>query len=189
MEFVIALLLVAIVLAILARPLMSVVTVHDYERGLRYRQGRFSGLVDPGTHLAFRPFNEIRRMDARPTSITVPGTVGRNDVMAAATRCCSSTVHARESTITLAAAGTVLDVVPAVSTDGTTLVPAARSPSISSTHVEATAGFDVLLPTSAMTVNSAASSAMTSRLRSAEIGSDPLDTSTWSIPRPRSQSA
>jgi regulator of protease activity HflC (stomatin/prohibitin superfamily) len=72
-EYVIALILVAIVVAILARPLVSVVTVHDYERGLRYRQGRFSGLVDPGTHLAFRPFNEIRRMDARPTSIAVPG--------------------------------------------------------------------------------------------------------------------
>jgi regulator of protease activity HflC (stomatin/prohibitin superfamily) len=72
-EYVIALLLVAIVLAIVARPLVSVVTVHDYERGLRYRQGRFSGLVDSGTHVAFRPFTEIRRMDARPTSITVPG--------------------------------------------------------------------------------------------------------------------
>ena len=73
MEFVIALLLVAILVAIVARPLLSVVTIHDYERGLRYRQGRFSGLLDSGTHVALRPFNEVRLMDGRPTSITVPG--------------------------------------------------------------------------------------------------------------------
>ena len=73
MEFVIALLLVAIIVILLARPLLSIVTVHDYERGLRYRQGRLAGLVGAGTHVALRPYNEIRLLDGRPTSITVPG--------------------------------------------------------------------------------------------------------------------
>jgi hypothetical protein len=50
-------LLILLVGAALLRPFVSVVTVHDYERGLRYRRGRFSGLVDPGTHLGFRPFS------------------------------------------------------------------------------------------------------------------------------------
>jgi regulator of protease activity HflC (stomatin/prohibitin superfamily) len=52
---------------------VSVLTVHDYQRGLRYRRGRFVGLVDSGTHVALRPFSEIHLLDARPTSITVPG--------------------------------------------------------------------------------------------------------------------
>ena len=48
-------------------------TVYDYQRGLRYRMGRFSGLVDAGPHVSFRGFNEIRLIDGRPTSLTVPG--------------------------------------------------------------------------------------------------------------------
>lgn len=73
MEVVVILLLVALIAALVLRPLVTVVTVHDYERGLRYRQGRFAGLVDPGTHIAFRPLTEIHVLDGRPTSITVPG--------------------------------------------------------------------------------------------------------------------
>jgi regulator of protease activity HflC (stomatin/prohibitin superfamily) len=73
LELVIVLLLVAILAAIVLRPLVSVVTVHDYQRGLRYRQGRFVGLTDPGTHVALRPFTEIQVLDGRPTSLTVPG--------------------------------------------------------------------------------------------------------------------
>ena len=72
MEVLVALLIVLIV-ALLIRPFVHVVTVHDYERGLRYRQGRFTGLVDPGTHVALRPYTEIHLLDGRPTSVTVPG--------------------------------------------------------------------------------------------------------------------
>jgi regulator of protease activity HflC (stomatin/prohibitin superfamily) len=72
-EVAIVLLLVALIVAIVLRPLVSVVTVHDYQRGLRYRQGRFAGLVEAGTHVLVRPFTEIHILDARPTSITVPG--------------------------------------------------------------------------------------------------------------------
>src|ERR1700704_4247374 len=67
------LLLLIVVAALLARLLVQVVTVHDYERGLRYRRGRFSGLVDPRTHLVARPFSEIRVLDARPTTLTLEG--------------------------------------------------------------------------------------------------------------------
>ena len=73
MEYVIALLLVAILVVVLARPILSIVTIHDYERGVRFRQGRFVGLLDAGTHVALRPYSEIRLLDGRPTSITVPG--------------------------------------------------------------------------------------------------------------------
>jgi hypothetical protein len=72
-ELVIVLLLIALIGALVVRPFLSIVTVHDYQRGLRYRQGRLVGLVEPGTHVALRPLTEIQLLDARPTSITVPG--------------------------------------------------------------------------------------------------------------------
>jgi regulator of protease activity HflC (stomatin/prohibitin superfamily) len=73
LEVVIVVLLVAVLVAIVLRPLVSVVTVHDYQRGLRYRGGRFAGLTEPGTHVAVRPFTEVQVLDGRPTSLTVPG--------------------------------------------------------------------------------------------------------------------
>jgi regulator of protease activity HflC (stomatin/prohibitin superfamily) len=72
-EFVLVLLLLAIVVAIVLLPIVRIVTVYDYQRGLRYRMGRFSGLVDAGPRVSFRGFNEIRVLDGRPTSLTVPG--------------------------------------------------------------------------------------------------------------------
>jgi regulator of protease activity HflC (stomatin/prohibitin superfamily) len=72
-EPVIVLLLLVIAAAIVARPVVRIVTVYDYQRGLRYRTGRFSGLVDSGAHVSFRGFNEVRVLDARPTTLTVPG--------------------------------------------------------------------------------------------------------------------
>jgi regulator of protease activity HflC (stomatin/prohibitin superfamily) len=68
-----AILLVVVVVALLARPFVAIVTVHDYQRGLRYRRGRFSGLVDPGTHFVIRPFSEIFLLDGRPAFLTIEG--------------------------------------------------------------------------------------------------------------------
>ena len=68
--FLIALL---VIVAVLIRLFVRVVTVHDYERGLRYRSGRFSGLVDPGAHVVIRPLSEIRLIDGRPGFTTVEG--------------------------------------------------------------------------------------------------------------------
>jgi regulator of protease activity HflC (stomatin/prohibitin superfamily) len=72
-EYALILLLVVVIAAIVLRPLVRIVTVYDYQRGLRYRMGRFSGLVDSGPRLSFRGFNEIRLIDARPTTLIVPG--------------------------------------------------------------------------------------------------------------------
>jgi regulator of protease activity HflC (stomatin/prohibitin superfamily) len=66
-------LIVVILAVLLARTLINVVTVHDYERGLRYRRGRFSGLVDPGTHFSLRPLSEVRVLDGRPAFLTIEG--------------------------------------------------------------------------------------------------------------------
>lgn len=66
-------LLVIVVVALLLRAFVKVVTVHDYERGLRYRSGRFTGLVDPGAHVVIRPLNEVRVLDGRPAFTIVEG--------------------------------------------------------------------------------------------------------------------
>lgn len=67
-------LLVVVVLVILAiRATVRFVTIHDYERGLRYRRGRFSGLVDPGTHVSVPPWTEVRVLDGRPSFVTIEG--------------------------------------------------------------------------------------------------------------------
>jgi regulator of protease activity HflC (stomatin/prohibitin superfamily) len=67
------LLIVAILLVLLVRSTVRIVTVHDFERGLRYRNGRFSGLVDPGTHVTIPPYSEVRVLDARPGAIAIEG--------------------------------------------------------------------------------------------------------------------
>ena len=67
------LLALVVIAAILVRTFVRVVTVHDYERGLRYRSGRFTGLVDPGAHVVIRPLNEVRVIDARPGFLLVQG--------------------------------------------------------------------------------------------------------------------
>jgi len=72
-EVVVVVLLLVLVAAVVLRPAVTIATVHDYERGLRYRRGRLVGLVDPGTQIAIRPFTELQVIDGRPTSITVPG--------------------------------------------------------------------------------------------------------------------
>jgi len=66
-------LLFVVVIALLVRPIVAIVTVHDYQRGLRYRRGRFSGLVDPGIHFVLRPFSEVFILDGRPTFLTLEG--------------------------------------------------------------------------------------------------------------------
>jgi regulator of protease activity HflC (stomatin/prohibitin superfamily) len=67
------LVLAVIGIALLIRAFIRIVTVHDYERGLRYRNGRFTGLVDPGSHIGLWPFSEVRVLDVRPAYLAVDG--------------------------------------------------------------------------------------------------------------------
>lgn len=68
----IVLVLLATAVVVAARSI-RLTTIHDYERGLRFRQGRLVGLVDPGVHLTVGPFTELHAMDVRPTMIPVEG--------------------------------------------------------------------------------------------------------------------
>lgn len=65
--------LVAGTVAVAAQRFIGRVTIHDYERGLRFVGGRFVGLLDAGTVTFLRPTTEVRVLDIRPTSMTVDG--------------------------------------------------------------------------------------------------------------------
>ena len=53
--------------------IFSKVTVYEFERGLKYSRGRFVGVVEPGQHWIYRPRTQIRKLDIRPTFVSVPG--------------------------------------------------------------------------------------------------------------------
>jgi regulator of protease activity HflC (stomatin/prohibitin superfamily) len=73
-----AIAVVAVVVAALAvsslwRALVARVTIYEYERGLRYDHGRFTGVLDPGKHTILRRGTRIDTLDARPRLVNVPG--------------------------------------------------------------------------------------------------------------------
>jgi regulator of protease activity HflC (stomatin/prohibitin superfamily) len=72
-EYLVALLIIVVVIAILLRPILRIVTVHDHERGLRWRRGHLVGIVSSGVHVALGAFEELQVIDVRPTTVTVPG--------------------------------------------------------------------------------------------------------------------
>lgn len=68
------LVLAALVLAILYKvsPLRRV-TIFEYQRGLKYKKGRYTGVLPPGAHWKFFSSTTIVPVDIRPEFITVPG--------------------------------------------------------------------------------------------------------------------
>ena len=76
MDLLLALLAIAAIVVLLGAALRAVVQVtviHDHERGLRYRGGRLTGLIGPGTHVGIRPFSDVRVLDVRPAFVVVEG--------------------------------------------------------------------------------------------------------------------
>jgi regulator of protease activity HflC (stomatin/prohibitin superfamily) len=66
-------LVIVVLIATLASRFIGSVTIHEYERGLRFVRGRFTGLADAGTVYYLKPSTEIRVLDVRPTSMTIEG--------------------------------------------------------------------------------------------------------------------
>jgi regulator of protease activity HflC (stomatin/prohibitin superfamily) len=63
----------ALLLVVLFLSSVRQVTVFEYERGLRYRRGRFSGVLPPGAYWVWPRWTTIVRIDVRPVYIVVPG--------------------------------------------------------------------------------------------------------------------
>jgi regulator of protease activity HflC (stomatin/prohibitin superfamily) len=48
-------------------------TVFEYERGVRFRRGRFAGVLDPGVYWYLPAFTRVQTVDIRPTRLVVAG--------------------------------------------------------------------------------------------------------------------
>lgn len=66
-------LLIAGLLALLVQRVVRRVVVFEYQRGLRYTNGRFTGVVEPGRYWMWSRRTTIVAMDVRPTIVAVPG--------------------------------------------------------------------------------------------------------------------
>jgi regulator of protease activity HflC (stomatin/prohibitin superfamily) len=66
-------LLAALVVVLLVRANLASVTVYEFERGLKYTNGRFRGVVGPGRYWVLARQTTIRRVDVRPRVVAVPG--------------------------------------------------------------------------------------------------------------------
>jgi regulator of protease activity HflC (stomatin/prohibitin superfamily) len=63
----------AVGLALLFRATFDRVTLLQYERALRYQQGRYVGLIGPGQYWIYRRRTTLVKLDVRPRFISVPG--------------------------------------------------------------------------------------------------------------------
>jgi regulator of protease activity HflC (stomatin/prohibitin superfamily) len=75
---VLALLIVAVavivwMISFVARGLVTVTTIYDYQSGLRYRNGKFAETLGPGRYWSFRPTTTIIVEDMREQLLTVSG--------------------------------------------------------------------------------------------------------------------
>ena len=65
--------IVSVLLAALVRSAFRPVVVYEFERGLRYASGKFSGVLAPGFYWSFQPLSEVRKIDIRPVFAAVAG--------------------------------------------------------------------------------------------------------------------
>jgi regulator of protease activity HflC (stomatin/prohibitin superfamily) len=66
-------LLVLILLVALLRMAFRPVVVYEFERGLRYARGKFTGILGPGLYWSITHLSEIRKVDIRPVFAPVAG--------------------------------------------------------------------------------------------------------------------
>lgn len=62
-----------VALVSIARRFLQRITVYEYERALRYDEGRLAGVVGPGRHWVLRGRTRLDTLDVRPTTLHVPG--------------------------------------------------------------------------------------------------------------------
>ena len=57
----------------IAKQATRLVTIYEYERGLRYVRGRFAGVLDAGIYWEVRPFTTVQKIDTRPLFVSITG--------------------------------------------------------------------------------------------------------------------
>lgn len=73
MELIIGALIAVVVALLVVRSMVRAITVLEYQRGLKFVNGKLAGVVGPGRHLLWRPTQELRIVDTRETVMQVPG--------------------------------------------------------------------------------------------------------------------
>jgi regulator of protease activity HflC (stomatin/prohibitin superfamily) len=72
-EIIIGALIVIIALLLMVRSLFTTATVLEYQRALKFVNGRFMGVIEPGRHWLWKPSTEVRIVDTRESILAVPG--------------------------------------------------------------------------------------------------------------------
>lgn len=65
--------LALVVAALVVRARYRRITIFEYQRGLRYRKGRFVALLGPGQHWLYKPNTHAAVLDVRPRFVSVSG--------------------------------------------------------------------------------------------------------------------
>ena len=65
--------LVLLLFIAVVRAALRPVVVYEFERGLRYARGKFTGILSPGVYWPMQPLSEVRKVDIRPVFAVVPG--------------------------------------------------------------------------------------------------------------------
>ncbi len=73
MEYLIFFVALAVAMYLLFTYGVKLTTVHEYEKGLKYDQGRFEAALGPGQYWHVPFWVEIRKLDMRPRFVSVPG--------------------------------------------------------------------------------------------------------------------
>ncbi|MEX2552279.1 MAG: slipin family protein [Actinomycetota bacterium] len=58
---------------ILIRSRFTRITIFEFERGLKYRKGKFEKVLGPGRHWFLPSSSTVRKLDVRPRYISIPG--------------------------------------------------------------------------------------------------------------------
>lgn len=73
-QFVVVLLLLVFLLFVILKAVpLKKITILEYQRGLRYSRGRYSGTLGPGQYWVLTSFTSILLVDIRPQFITILG--------------------------------------------------------------------------------------------------------------------
>lgn len=62
-----------LIMVTVGRKIFNIVTIFEYETGLRYHKGKFVGLISPGQYWIFALNSTILKIDTRPNYLTVGG--------------------------------------------------------------------------------------------------------------------
>ena len=75
MQLIVVIIVLALIvlIAYLFKQVFELVTVWDYEKGLKYSNGRFVGLIQPGLYFTIKPFTQVLKVDCRAQDVVIAG--------------------------------------------------------------------------------------------------------------------